>query len=188
MNQALTWLRRNWVSTLIGLSLSGGGSGLFEYWRTGGVTGWIPVQAALIGALILTGWTALMGKSEPQTPEPPESVEGKAFSRRSVQELTNLTRGKMAIEANNATKPHIGKWLRVQGHILNVYEPTEERMTILLIHGSWFSRRKILAYFDRGSRDRLETLPLGHRITVDGEIAIITGGGITLTKCELVVA
>ncbi len=66
MDQALTWLRKQplWVSTLIGMSLAGGGSGLFEYWLTGGVSGLIPVLVGLVGALILTGWTALMEKSE----------------------------------------------------------------------------------------------------------------------------
>ena len=146
----------------------------------------MPLGTAFVDAIITATWTALMGKPEPQTPELPESVEGKVFSRRSVRQLTNLTRGLTAVEADNATKPHIGIWLRVQGRVLNVYEQTEERMTVSLIQGFLFFQRKILAYFDRGSRDRLKILPLGHKIAVVGEIAIISGGGITLTKCKLV--
>ena len=169
MQQLISLARRQvWAGLLGSFSFALVGS-VIQYIRTGGVSGLTPVGAVLVGGVVgmVVSWM-VMGKPEQQTPELPESVEGKAFSPRSVHELTNLTRGKMAVEADNATKPHIGKWLRVQGRILNVYKPTEGRMTILLIHGSWFSRRKILAYFDRGWRDRIETLPSRHEITVDG--------------------
>ena len=187
MQQLISLARRQvWAGLLGSFSFALVGS-VIQYIGTGGVSGLTPVVAVLVGGVVwLVVGRMVMGKPEQQTPDPPESVEGKVFSQRSVRQLTDLTRGLTTVEGDNATKLHIGKWLRVQGRILNVYEQTEEKMMIRLIHGSRFFRRGIFAYFDRGSRDRLETLQLGEEITVDGRIDIITGAGITLTKCELV--
>ena len=180
MHQFRSWLRRKplWVSTLIGMSLSGGGSGFFEYWWTGGVVGWRPVVVALIGAFIMTVWTALMEKSvQPEPPVQPERI----FSNRSPEELVALIKGLTSVEAEAATELHIGTWLRVHGTVFDV-EKLEDRAQVLLSRGDGSG---VFLHFDKSWWNRVKLLRVKEKISVIGKIRFIDRNMIHLENCEL---
>ena len=202
MQKIFAWVReRPWVSTLLGASLVAVVGGLFEYFMTGGEAGWIPLGAGVVGAFVMAVWIALVGKSEPQTPEPVQmrivgsggvavalresEPSQRVFSPRSPSELVALRKGKTEIVARAAIKPHIGTWLPYQGPVVDVkFHYSGEGMVISLEHSSVDAPR-IYAWFGPSWSKSIEILDIGDQVTLVGEISDILSNLIALEKCEL---
>ncbi len=137
MQQIFAWVReRPWVSTLLGASFAAVVGGLFEYFMTEGEAGWIPLGAGLVGApgvliAVMAVWIALMGKPEPQTPEPSESPvataepvnrepEKRIYTQRTAAEIFAAIENMTGVEIDRFAEPHIGKWIRVQSVVRDI--------------------------------------------------------------------
>ena len=186
MKQIVAWDRRQvWAGVLGSLSCPLLTS-VAEYILTGGVSGWKPVVAAVVGAVAgLLVARMVIGKPAPQTPEPSES---RVLSPRSPSELVALTRGKTEIAAKDATRPHIGTWLQFQGRVVDVGEADQdhEKVMQVILEDLSFGFSRMYSHFDSPWRKRIEILAIGDQVTVTGEISSILPHVIFLKKCEMV--
>ncbi len=194
MQQIFAWVReRPWVSTLLGASFAAVVGGLFEYFMTEGEAGWIPLGAGLVGAAVMAVWIALMGKPEPQTPEPSESPvataepvnrepEKRIYTQRTATEIFAAIENMTGVEIDRFAQPHIGKWIRVQSVVRNI---TQSDRFFYVMLGKKFDPILSLA-FSKARWSRIETMVQGDRIAAEGQIHEIDEFSLRLDHCELV--
>ena len=90
------------------------------------------------------------------------------------QELTQ-------IQAIRATERYIGKWMRYSGEITNIVKGNA-----IFLRDRENQDGRVVAIFEDDWRERLELLPRGKRITVEGQISNIESAGVWLKKSEII--
>ena len=189
-------VRKNyWATVAAATILPGIIAGIIEYVVTKGVSGWLPLAAALIGGLLTMAVLWLIEKqrshespASPELPDPPESpgsmTEGKIFSPRTPAELVAEVEGLTEIAAEDVSRRHIGQWLKVEGRIFNV-SGRGDRVRASL--SSQIRQPFIALYFVANDwREILKAYNSGDRLSAIGKIEAVSSGSITLEECELV--
>ena len=170
-----------------------------EYYMTGGISGWRPIVAAILGGVAtIFALRFLQGSASSETVALPEPAAGspqaytpllgdKVLSRRTPAELAALAKGLTEVAAEYATKPHLGHWLRVESNVWDVSERTLSKQIAVFANDST-DETSLVLYFDSNKWGaHLRTLTVGDRVVSIGKIdSISPSGTILLTDCDLV--
>lgn len=178
-----------WTIRILSVLLPGALTALAEYMITGGVAGWAPLVAAVIGGLasVIVLWLVdkrkLVEPPETQIPSTP-TADGKDFSPRTSAELLASVQGLTEVAAERASERHVGLWLRVDGNVLDVIE--DSRSITVFMAESDDKARLFLEFPSRQWSARLRSLDLDDPISAVGRITRIARQGyISLEDCEL---
>ena len=195
-----------WTIRILSILLPGALTALAEYMITGGVAGWAPVVAAVIGgfASVLVLWLVDKRKvagppalQESTTlPSPPASqnltapqIDGRDFSPRTPAELLASVEGLTEIAAESASQRHIGLWLKVKGNVLNVREDGFDNTITVFLNESISQKGMHLEFDANRWGARLRTLDIGDMISAVGKIESINSymhlASLSLVCCEL---
>ena len=97
--------------------------------------------------------------------------------------MLNAIKGMTDINATKYAEPHIGKWLRVQNVIRNMYE-TE--LTIDVMLGKGLDPILFLRFSKEEWGAKLETMEIGDRLAAEGRITKLEWIALYLDECEIV--
>ena len=172
-------LNRNSITwTFIGVAGSGLIAEGFLYALTGGLVGWQPLVAALVGGLGALGLLRFWPSKGRRT-----------YSTRTPEELMSEVRGLTTIQQRNVIKRHKGTWIRVEGKVVDV-APILDSFTYLVQVRLHTSNSPVALTFrtlpwTHSQKKNLDILNNGDSITAIGEIHNIRGYDINLTNCRL---
>ena len=132
------------------------------------------------GALIIYRWQSDSGVGlDPKA----EERQQRPYTLRTVKEILSDFEGRTEMEAQRIAKQHIGKWLRVDDVVRDVYEFSDE---IRVAAGKLRSPTVFLAFEKEPWLVTLETLRVGDRITAEGKINSVSSFSINLADCEVI--
>ena len=204
-----------WYWVVAGATLPGSFAAIIQYILTGGVSGWIPLVATLLGGIVAAVVLLFTAKRRPldltKSYEPLEPLiegraippripaelvaeikgleplaEGRAISPRTPAELVAEIKGLTEIVATDVSRRHIGQWLRVQGQVQDVSQRFIPKGKIIVSITD--AETALNLYFDAkiwGSQVSLFNVE--DRISAIGKIDRIGRiGWINLEECELV--
>ena len=197
MRKIIRCVRRHpWITVAVPTVLSSLAIALIEYFLTGGVSGWKPVIAGLVGGTIggsvAAVLTFIITSDDDSSVGEAESLqlldEKRIYSRRTPAELVDEVKGRTDIAAEHISKPYLGQWLQVEGLVDDV----RDRYKVIRVYlprgeiGS--SEPSFFLDFDADVwRDIFATLHKGDRISAAGKIKHIAPSGyISLEECELI--
>lgn len=180
-----------WIIRVLSMVLPGALTALAEYMITGGVGGWAPLVAVVIGgfASVLVLW--LVDKRKVEEPPAQQSLpahytEGKDFSPRTPAELIASVKGLTDIAAASATQHDIGLWLRVDGTARNVKEHISSDVIEVSVVESGTKVSLFLDFAASRWGARLRSLDVGDSVSAIGRIThIARSGHVVLEDCEL---
>ena len=112
----------------------------------------------------------------------------KFFSPRKPDELVHEVQGLTEIAAREASQRHIGHWLSVDGHIIDVFDISISRSVVLLIRLVDSKTVISMAFDETIWRTRLLGFNIGDHVAGIGRIARISSsveGRVDLEECEL---
>ena len=193
-------------------------AGIVEYALSQGTSGWLPVTTGVVTAIILYTVSTVLtshqkkrrstddyvnseaneepGPKAQLTPvplpvqpiSPPLVNQQRIFSRRTPEELVGLCEGQTEWEATERAKPHIGKWLQIEGPVGDISAPRSSgHIAVTIRLSDDYSRPSLFLWFDEKRwHDHLRALSVGDLITAVGKIDNITSTSVTLEDCELV--
>jgi hypothetical protein len=98
--------------------------------------------------------------------------------------LIGLCRGLTAAQAEKLVESYKGKWLTATAHVGDVN--VEPYYGYTLLQGATEDGARVSFTFAIANAGRLELLPPGHEVTVQGKITKIQAWGLSLDDCELV--
>jgi hypothetical protein len=101
------------------------------------------------------------------------------------EELREQFDGKTDVQADALFALYRGKWMTLRGHIKNVARELTFWHVTLDEHQWPQTLANVACLFDSGWGQKLETLPIGTEVTIQGRIARRTSLGLTLDLCEL---
>jgi len=112
--------------------------------------------------------------------------DGRVLVDATPQYLTGFFQEHTDMQAKKLLEAFIGKWMRVEGPVGDVYASDESNATVHF-NPPTYGRTKILMHFnDRAAiGDRLSVLKKGDRITVIGQIDWAWPRALELDNCEL---
>ena len=125
---------------------------------------------------------------------PAAEQAARVYTRRSLHELTSLAEGKTELTVESATQPHLGKWIKVAGALVEIErrftytgEPNRYQAFINCSTEIDGEQKYMAAHlqFDETWRERLEVLSPGDPISAHGKISRIRSLGVDLEECEL---
>ena len=118
-----------------------------------------------------------------QPSEPPENPGERTYTSRTAGELFSAVVGLTSLEMERFARPHVGKWIRVQSVIQDMW--TDNNFLYVRL-GLWFEPTPILCFRKGIWRSRLETMSRGDSLAACGKIAKIELLGMVMTDCEIV--
>lgn len=198
MRQVVRFAKRwYWTSIIIGTVAPGSIAALIMYIATDGVTGWLPVVAAVLGGLLTAGVLSLIGGHEP-TNQPGSGLpsiptpfsQGKVFSPRTPDELVNEVKGLTDIRRQHVIQLHLGEWLHVAGCIRDVQQisPGDEIKVSVALKESGVTA--FMVFVPSYWQASLQAANIGDTISANGRIKnvefFLGYGSVTLDECELV--
>ena len=210
MRQAFYFAKR-WYWTSVTVSAVGPGAiaASIQYIATGGVTGWWPVAAAVLGGLMTAGALRLIGEHEPTNqprvvPLPPLQadqpiaqpslppapfVQGKVFSPRTPDELVNEVKGLTDIRRQHAIQLHLGQWLHVAGRIRNVEQMAPDDEITVSVDLTESGVTVFMDFAPSYWQARLQAANINDTISSIGKIKDVRSYGgngfVSLDECEL---
>ena len=188
--------RRPWITITIAAVLPGACASLIEYVMTNGVSGGIPIIAAIAGgavaAILLHLLRAHNSNDQLETVEsgvvrevireisvedldenarqsilPDSATEERVLSPRTPAELVDEIAGMTELVAECHSARHIGQWLRVEGPVEDVSRYYKEiRLTLGEAETSLF-----LTFDECRWSERLQSLNVGDRVVAIGKIS-----------------
>ena len=182
-----------WYWVVASAILPGSFAAIIQYILTGGVSGWIPLVATLLGGIVAAVVLLFTAKRRPldltKSYEPLVPLtEGRAISPRTPAELVAEIKGLTEIVATDVSRRHIGQWLRVQGQVRDVSQRFISKGTIIVSITGAETTLLLFLYFDAkiwGSQ--VSSFIVGDRISAIGKIDRIDRTGlIRLEECALV--
>ncbi|PYK44494.1 MAG: hypothetical protein DME53_08010 [Verrucomicrobia bacterium] len=123
---------------------------------------------------------------EPASRPHAERTADREFVRITPDDLMNMCRNHMDIEAQRLIRPYIGKWMEVAGRIHNVRSSSENSAQVTFDRPIGPEIRDFYMYFrDPKWIDRLVVLRRGAELVVAGRITEISAICVTLDDCEI---
>lgn len=177
LNLARQLRKRYWPTVIVATLLPAALAGVFEYFMSGGTSGWVPLWAGVVSG-VLTACVLLLIQTEERT------VAERAFSKRTPNELTNQIHGLTEMAAKPVVDRHRGSWLQVRTRVDNMAEQGSKLVIENL--ASYTQPGLVLSFHKRAWSDKLKILDRGDRIDAMGRIADIHDDVIWLEDCELV--
>ena len=116
-------------------------------------------------------------ESHPQA----ESDEPKIYTVRTAAEIFSAVENLTGIEIEKFAQPHLGKWIRVQSVVKDIY-PGENDFHVLIGEGFLTVSLK----FAKEKWPSIETMTKGDRLAAEGKITKIRSATISLDCCEMV--
>lgn len=115
----------------------------------------------------------------------------RVYSARTIEEISNAIDGLNSLQTNRFIQPFIGKWIRVQGTIKDIFEYSTESNEIGVLLGqnqekSLTSPTLILTFVKETWLPTLETMNSGDFAHVEGEIDKISKFRISIKNCEII--
>ncbi len=106
------------------------------------------------------------------------------YTALTLRELMVLREDMMSIESDKLIEPHLGKWLKVEGKIADIYSLSSDGISVITrYYGGKAYATSVFLDFSAQWRERLETMPKGTYIVAHGKIDKINYGEIALREC-----
>lgn len=119
----------------------------------------------------------------PQVPTVEHSYVGSGVT---PEFLISLCRDVTAVQGERTAAIYIGKRMIVSRTVTDVQPPLPLLNVVPVLSTGTGPEADVSMWFPKDSLERLEQIPKGARITVDGLIHAINGHSLTLNECELV--
>jgi hypothetical protein len=84
------------------------------------------------------------------------------------------------VQATRATERYIGKWMQYSGKVVDIVGGA------IFLRDEEKGHGRVLATFGSDWQERLELLPVGKRLKVEGLISKVDKGGVWLEKSEII--
>ncbi len=119
-------------------------------------------------------------------PSPAYQERARDFVPATAMELTQLFVDHVSAQADKLIQPYLGKWLRVQGEVKDVFSLTDEWGVILRMDRPPSLGISTSLRFNQNEGTRLQMLPRGSMLTVIGQISRVERDSVWLHNCEIV--
>ena len=120
---------------------------------------------------------------------PIKSTPDRIYTPRTPSEIVNVFRDRTDMEAEKSVQAHIGKWLRVEGVINNVYESAFPDQITVSVNVSVNMEIEPAIFLEFG-KERwigiLETITPGDGIVAEGRIVAIERIWVRLKDCDVI--
>ncbi len=193
MKQIFAWDRRQVGAGILGSVACTFVTSLFQNsmtWESVSILVGVALVSAVAGLAVAD---RVMGKPEPQTPDPPESPvataepvnrepEKRIYTQRTAAEIFAAIENMTELQIERFVQPHIGKWIRVQSVVRDI---SQKGGFFYVMLGKRFDPVLYLA-FEKARCPSIETMVKGDRIAAEGQIHTIENMTLYLDRCELV--
>jgi hypothetical protein len=169
--------KRHWRMVLVATLLPAALAGVFEYFMSGGTSGWVPLWAGVVSGVLTVSVLMLIQARE-------RTVGERAFSKRTPHELAEQIRGLTEMAAKPIVERHRGAWLQVHTRIDDMAVQGSRLVVENLV--SYTQPGLVMSFQKRTWSDKLKILDRGDRIDVIGRISDMYDDVIWLEDCELV--
>ena len=178
MRRILLLLRRlYWATVLVATLLPAVLAGIFEYFMSGGTSGWVPLWAGVASGILTTCVLLLILALESKPTD-------RVFTNRSANELVEQINGLTDMAAKPIVDRHIGTWMRVRN--VPVFDIVESDGIVLVDDVPSYSRPGFSMSFNKKEWiDKLSILDREDQISAIGRISDIAGDMIWLEQCEI---
>ena len=165
-------------------------AGAAEYMMTGGTSGWAPLVAGVLGALVPVVFGLLQGSSGATSEALASSGQADQVptrSRYTIKELTAAMEGDLtSLERDRRKKPLVGEPVVTTGVVADVGQAAGTRQY-------WLNLRvgdsKVMAWFQHSWLRRpgtaIEALRVGDRVRLQGRVDDIDRSSVRLERAEL---
>jgi hypothetical protein len=160
------------------------------------------LAVSLLSAVALTAWDWRRGRLArreaasaklaygPEPPPPPLRSYGlgpRVYADVTPEELTAFFKDVTEFQGQQMVQKYIGQWMRVRGPLGGAREEKMGQVRVTFSdRGKGTPQSPVYASFRGPGLDRLLTTLQGRKLTVDGQIAVISRHWVQLDSCELV--
>jgi hypothetical protein len=134
----------------------------------------------------LTSWDIYRRNKKKAPSTETEVKEEKIFVPVKPLDLMRIYKDNTEIQANKLAASYTDKWIQVSGIVSEVSPFDNERVSISLRRSEGDFDFCLLLFSTKQWLERLQILPRGHSIIVNGQIGRIYSSGLILRNCELV--
>jgi hypothetical protein len=146
---------------------------------------WPQRIGSLMVILVLAGLVSWginrLNKKRAGTPSIQNTLtDGRIFVPAAPEDLAGIYDKKTEVQGARAAEIYLGKWIQVSGKVTDV---SADHTVLIKSDGDGMT---VFLRFPRKESDRLQILPRGHFLKVNGQIKRITPNWVMLENCELV--
>ena len=166
---------RQWLTVVVSTILPAALTGIFEFFMSGGTSGWIPLWAGLLSGVLAGGLLLVQARRE--------VTEERVFVQRSPNELVQQVSNRSSVAARSVINRYAKAWMRAGGP---VYDVVEHQDTVLVYVSGYDAGPGFVLEFKKGaSFDQLKVLDPGDKIRALGRISHVSALWIKLVDCEI---